>query len=253
MSAKKYGDSVYNNKAKSTYPKGFFDYRKKIAAVPKTAVDKKLAKRIKDLEDDVEWKYADFYQAYTVIPSEGPVGTPVWTVHCLNTSTLGTEQADERIGTQIDTKMLHIRLSLLQNPANILDNRVRICIFWYKNSNSLLPTPSQFFDTSITVPTFAFYNDQFRESFKVIDDETHELKPLDWNGTNATIGDQISINKSFRLGRKTRYILGVGAGTYADILDNSLWIAIMTSANSGAAGVNNPQILVSTRCHYVDS
>jgi len=229
------------------------EYKRKFVKYPKkdemTKVDKSLSDRIKKIEGEIEWKYTDTYSAYQTIPYEGPAGsgTGAWYVTCVNTSVLGASQVGQRIGTQINSKLLNLRISLLQHTANILDNRVRICIFWYKNSNTLLPIPQQLFDTSVAPPTFAFYNDQYKESFKIIYDETFELKPLDWNGTNTTIADQISINKNLRIGRKVKYVTGNGAGTYADILDNSLYVAFMTSANSGAAGVNNPQALLSTR------
>lgn len=242
---KKYGKSTYaQNEA----------YSKKKKATPVTVVDKSLDRRVKKLESEVEWKYTDVNNAgYVVIPAES-AGAPYWDIYCLNPSVLGTAQAGQRVGTQIDTKMLLVRISNQGQPLNIIDNRVRIVIFWYKNSNTLLPVATQLFDlSSLARPTYAFYNDQYKESFKVIYDETHELKPLDWNGTTTTIGDQVSINKIFKLGRKVKYILGAGAGTYADILDNSLYIAAMTSANSGAAGANNPQWFFNSRCYYVDS
>jgi len=228
-------------------------YARSKSVKPKTKVDKSLANRIKKIEKEVEWKYTDYFAGYTPIPHEGTGGNPSWLVQCINTSVLGASQAGQRIGTQITAKALHVRCSLQQQPSNILDNRVRCVIFWYKNSNTLLPVPNQLFDGALAPPTFAFYNDQYKESYKVIYDETFEMKPLDWNGTTTTIGDQISLNRSFKLGRHVKYILGTGAGTYADILDNSLYIAFMTSANSGAMAVNNPQVVISTRCYYVDA
>lgn len=221
-------------------------------AVAVTAIDRQLIRRVRKLEVDQEWKYTDVFQVNQLIPLET---TPAWVLFCLNNSVLGTAQSGQRIGTQIDNKYLILRMSIHQNVLNIVDNRVRVIVFWYKNANSASPVPQWVFDLGgpCNAPTYAFYNDQYKESFKMLYDETHELKPLDWNGTTTTIGDQISINKTFRLGRKTRYVLGGGAGTYADILDNSLWIGVMTSANSGAAQIYNPFTTISTRTYYVDS
>ena len=224
---------------------------KKKRTTPKTAVDKELSRRISRIEKSIEVKYTDFWQGYVTIPVET---TPAWQINCLNTSTLGAAQNANRIGTQIVNKEVKLRMSLLQHTANILDNRVRIVVFFYKNSNTLLPAIGQFFDLSSVFPTYAFKNEQYKDSFEILYDRTVELKPLDWNGTNTTIGDQVSINKTISLkNRKSRYVTGVGGGTYADLIDNGLFIAVMTSANSGAAGVNNPTIAISSRCFYVDA
>lgn len=227
--------------------------RKRDSTVPVTAVDKRLARRIKRLEDDVEIKYSDTYQAYTTLPVET---TPAWNINCLNTAVLGTSQVNQRVGTQTINKSLEIRMSVASQTANIVDNRVRIVVFFYKNSNTLLPVPGQLFDlsTGAGAPSFAHYNEQYKDSFEVLYDRTIELKPLDWDGTTTTIGDQISINKRISLkNRRSRFVIGAGAGTYADLVDNGLFMAIMTSANSGAAGVNNPRALISTRCFFTDS
>lgn len=224
--------------------------RRKVS--PKTAVDKNLARRITRLEQAEEVKYTDTYNTYTTIPVET---TPAWTVTCLNTSVLGTAQAGQRVGTQTINKELKFRISLQQRTANIPDNRVRIVVFWYKNANTLLPIPAQFFDLAASgAPTYSFINEQYKDSFQLLYDRTVELKPLDWDGTVTTIGDQVSINKTIKLkNKRSRFILGAGAGTFADILDNALYIAFMTSASSGAAGVNNPQQQLSARCFYTDS
>lgn len=229
-------------------------YKKRKKAVPRTAVDKSLARRIRHLENQEEVKYSETVRTYTTIPNE--VVAPLWLLNCVNTSTLGTAQAQQRVGTQIINKKLKLRMSLLQNTLNIADNRVRLMVFWYKNANTLLPTPNQLFDLGglQASSTFAFLNDQYKESFQVLYDRTFELKPLDWNGTTTTIGDQISINKTINLSnKKTRYVTGAGAGTYVDIVDNSLWVAAMTSASSGAAQIYNPLWTLSARCFYVDS
>jgi len=226
---------------------------KKTKPTPVTAVDKSLARRIKKLEDQEEVKYTNLFQGYTTIPLESTA--PYWVINVLNNAVQGTGQDGNRVGTQLTCKKLSLRLSFLQNTANVTDNRVRIVLFWNKNANSILPTAPQLFDLSYASvpPTYAYFNEQFKDSFQVLYDRTIELKPLDWNGTTTTIGDQITINKSFNLhNKRVRYVNGAGAGTYLDILDNALYLAVMTSAASGAAGVNNPQFICSSRMWYVD-
>lgn len=225
---------------------------KRLKVKPVTPVDKNLASRIKRLENQEEVKYTDVFQGYTTIPIES---TPAWSAVCLNTSVLGSGQNGQRVGTQTINKKLMFRLSFLQNTANTVDNRVRIVVFWYKNANTLLPIPAQYFDlTTTTGPSYAFVNEQYKDSFQTLYDRTIELKPLDWNGTTTTIGDQISINKTIKLrNKRSRFLVGAGSGTYQDLVDNALYIAVMTSAASGVAGANNPMWTLSSRCFYVDS
>lgn len=226
-------------------------YRKKSIPRPITAVDKNLARRIRRLENDDEIKYTDTWFTSTLIPVET---TPAWLLSCLNLSVLGTQQNGQRVGTQINTKKLDVRFSIHQNVLNITDNRVRVIFFWFKAPNTLPPLPGEVFDLSlVNAPSYAMLNNQYKDSFKVFYDRTFEMKPLDWNGTTTTIGDQMTMNKSFKLGRKTRYTLGGGAGTYVDIVDNSLYMAAVTSAASGVAGANNPFMTFSSRCWYTDA
>lgn len=224
----------------------------KPSAVPKTLVDKSLDRRIKKLEKEQEVKYADVFIANVTIPNETG---PTWLLYNLNSTTLGPAQNSQRVGTQCINQKLALRLAFQSQTLNIVDNRVRMVVFWFKNANTLAPNPSQLFDLAvITAPTYAPYNDQYADSFKVLYDKTFILKPLDWNGTTTTIGDRINLTKEIKLwNRRTRYNTGAGAGTYVDIIDNSLFIAFMTSSNSGAAGVNNPSVEFGSRCFYVDA
>lgn len=227
--------------------------KKKRKVAPVTAIDKQIVRRLSKIEAAAEWKYSDTFLGTTLIPWEGAAPTS-WVLQCLNTSTLGTAQNNQRVGTQVDNKRLDVRISLRTQPLNIGDCRIRVTFFWMKNSNSASPTVPQLFDgTLISGSTYNFYNDTYKDTYKIIWDKLFELQPLDWNGTTTTIGDQESLNKSFRLSRRSRYVTGVGAGTYVDILDNALYMAVSTSANSGVAGVNNPVIDMSTRCWYTDS
>lgn len=226
--------------------------KQKVSVAPKTAVDKALARRIRKLEQDEEVKYTDVFVSNVTIPNESG---PNWLIYNLNSSVLGTGQNGQRVGTQIRSKRIDMRFAFQSQTANIVDNRVRMVVFWFKNANTVAPNPSQLYDVAvITALTYAPYNDQYADSFKVLYDKTVCLKPLDWNGTTTTIGDRILVHKSIKLWNvKTRYITGAGAGTYADIVDNSLFVAFMTSSNSGAMGVNNPSVEFGSRVYYTDA
>lgn len=222
------------------------------SAVPKTAVDKTLSRRIRRLEQDEELKYVDNFIVNQTIPNEGP---PAWLIYNLNSTTLGPAQNGQRVGTQVRNRKLELRLAFQSQTANIVDNRIRMIIFWFKNANTLQPTQNQMFDLAVvTYSSYAPFNNQYEENFKILYDKTFCLKPLDWNGTTTTIGDRILLTKKIDLSNvKTRYITGNGAGTYQDIVDNSLFIAFMTSSSSGAAGVNNPSVEFGSRLFYVDA
>lgn len=229
-------------------------FRKVMVPRPISAIDRSLLRKVRKLEGEREMKYSDNYLAATTIPFEG-AGVNSWILQLLNPSTLGTSQANQRVGTQTDNKRLDIRLSLRSQTANIIDNRVRVLIFWMKNSNGNSATTPTLFDDALIANggTYQPLNEQFKDTYKVVYDRLFELKPLDWNGTTTTIGDQISLNKSIKLGRKSRFALGAGTGTYTDVLDNALYMAVLTSSNSGVAGVANPLLTCYTRCWYFDT
>jgi len=226
--------------------------KRKMNPVPVTLVDKSLARRISTLEKSEEVKYTDLFVVQELIPLET---TPNWALHCLNTGVQGTASAGQHVGTTVSMKKLFLRMSFKTATANIVDNRVRILVFWVNNPETILPNPNQMWDLSVvTAPTYAPFNEQYKKSFSILYDRTIELKPLDWNGTTTTIGDQISINKIIPLkNRKTRYVAAAGGGTFADIIDNALYIAVVTSANSGAAQVNNPFWNLGSRAYYTDA
>lgn len=213
---------------------------------PVTTVDKNLDRRLKKIEGEVELKYIDLFINTATIPTE-----PLNLMYCLNTSVLGTA-IGTRIGSDIVAKKLMVRLAVRGTPGLLGEARFRIIIFWYKNSNTLTPLISQVIDpgTGPTAPTLGFYNQYYKESIKVIYDTIRILKPIDWNGGVITFPDIVDISKTISFNRKVKYVTGAGGGTQADILDNSLWFCITTSAGAAA---NNPNIELSTRLFYADA
>lgn len=216
-------------------------------------IDKNLDKRIKKIEGDVEHKYIDTtLTAPQVIPED--ITPTYWVSYCLNNSQQGLDVTNKRIGTQIVTKYINIRYNVKQSSTVVAgsgDNTVRVVIFWYKNSVSLAPAPNQFFELggaySAVNSVFAQYNNQYRDSYKILYDRIHIMKPLDWDGNTTIVPDIYHKNLTLRLGRKVRYVEGVGAGTFADILDNSLWIAVMTGT-----ALNRPSFYMASRVFYTD-
>lgn len=227
-------------------------YRFKKPRVPRpiTKIDKNLLKRVRKIEAEQELKYSETYLTYTTIPWEG--ATPFWLIGCLNTSTSGPGQVNQRVGTKTANKRLDMRIVFRQQPGNVYDDRIRMCILWFKNSNGASPTLPTLFDQSLVAGgTYNFFNDQYKESYKVIHDETFDMKPIAWDGNPAgiCIGDVLSINRSIKLNRTSRFVTGAGAGTYVDVLDNALYIVFMTSTQFNAT---NAQVLFQSRCWYYD-
>lgn len=229
--------------------------RRSKRAKPRSRVDKNLDRRIKKIEQEVEVKHVATVTNVLAIPFDG--ANPYWGLLCVNPLSIGVGNG-LRIGTDVTSKMLQIRLRISGDSLSPTDGRVRIVIFWYKNARLGQPNPAQLFElgaANIVPPiTFAFKNTEYEDNFKVIYDRTHVLKPLDWNGTTTVIPEIFDINKGFRLGRKVKYDPVTTAGTFADITDNSLWISFTTSLNSAAyAGAAQPTITASARFHYTDA
>jgi hypothetical protein len=213
----------------------------------------KISNRVAKLESEIEPKYTDVYAVHVTIPYETG---PTYLLYLLNPSVAGTGQNGQRIGSKTNNQRLDLRLALQSEAANFIDNRVRVVVFWFKNGIGSAPVPNQLFDLAVIPnPSYAPYNYQYMESFSIVYDKTYILKPLDSNaGVAPTIGDRIEINKSWNLrNEESRFVTGAGAGTYVDILDGALFMAFMTSSNSGAAAVNNPTITFGSRCWYTDA
>lgn len=226
---------------------------------------KALAKKVKEIAREPEIKYIDgFNVTGTPVVIQRDYASLFWNSVLLNPSVPGNT-FQSRIGTEILGKKLNIRCRLAGAAKGLGEARIRVFIFWYKNSNALVPAAYQLMDNGggLGVPlTFAHYNREYADSFKVIHDRTYILKPLDWDGdatpgTGLVIPDIININKTFHLHRKVKYTSNTTFLDQRDILDNSLWICFTTSANYGANTGNpatdfNPTFELSSRFSYTD-
>lgn len=210
-----------------------------------------LYKKIKHLEKEPEVKHFDSITTYTTIPNE--VAIPILFSLPLNDPIQGLSVIN-RIGSEVMSKKLHIKLALRGQPLAVGDSRIRVIIFWYKGAQGTSPNSGEIFDLSIAPSTFAFRNMYFIDEYKMLYDKTFVLNPEEWNGTTTVIPDIRTFTKSFSLGRKIKY--SPGAGTTppapADITLNALYFGICTSSAYGAANVNNPQFELSTRYAYTD-
>lgn len=211
---------------------------------------KKLAKRVRAIEAEVEDKYFDITTPYAnvVIDNTAPQATTV----CLCTPVQGND-VNDRVGDEVTIKKLELRMAIKQSTTVITECRVRVSVIWYKNSNTLALFPPQVWTTGLALaiphPTFAMRNHQYKDSFTMIYDKQFILKSLDWDGTTNVIPDIHNVIIKKRLNKKVQYIAGPGAGTFADINNNGLWLMISTSA--GTAG--NVLYTLNSRVTFTDA
>lgn len=212
-------------------------------------VEKSLSKRIKKIESEVERKYFDFSSGgYQNLVTEASGNM---TFACLNTPIQGAGQLS-RLGTEIMMDKLRVRLSFKSLSTTLTESRIRFMIFWYKNQNTLVPTAGQVLDLTLPAITFAFMNQYFDDSFKILMDKTFVILPAT-NLTATTVVPGIRIfDFDMSVKRKTKFAPGAGtgpSGAPADISDNGLWIAFSTSTAAG----QEPQFDLSTRVFFTDA
>jgi len=214
-------------------------YRKK--AKPKTKVDKSLDRRIRALEKAPEKKWFDTSNGYLNIPSE-----PANTLVPLNIIPPGTTSVT-RIGSQVTSVLLGVKLSIRQVSTSLVENRVRFFVFWFKEQNGLVPTIGDLFDLTIAPLTFAFRNRYVIEDYSLLKDKVIELMPA----TMLTATSVVPGVRHFEFQIPMKKIIqfnSINGGTAADIEENGLWFGITT-----AAATDNPQLALDTRFIYTDT
>lgn len=207
-----------------------------------------LEKRIRKLEKIPERKWFDTNIGYTVIPAE-----PVMAFRLLNCvpieGTAGTTAATSRQSTEITSVMLGARLSIRQQTANLIENRIRFCFFWYSEQNTLQAVVGNIFDLTSLPLTFTFRNRYNDDDYSVFKDKIVELIPPT-NLTTTTIVPGVR-HFEFQWTMKRRVSFNTTNGnTFADITQNGLWFGISTSTPDGAT--TSPQYALSTRYLFLD-
>lgn len=211
---------------------------------------KKVRREVNSLKSLMEDRYSEQF-SNTHVDIQHDTVAPYWNLFSLCNTVLGPASLNQRNGTKIRAKKLELRINIIQDPASILENRVRVIIFWGKNVNTLAPAATQVYDMSQTVPTltYSFPNIEYMDSYKIIFDRTYLLKPATFDTlTTTTIPASLNINRVFRLKKVIRYALGNGTGTFADILNNGLYLAFTCST-----GTAPPEFIFSSRVTYQDA
>lgn len=221
-----------------------------------------LDSRIKKINSEEELKWID-------VTTPGGIDAPInasGTLFLLNPSQMAVGADTNRIGTQIQTTSVQIRLHM--HPSTDPDaspTEMRLILFWDKQPNNALPTilrtvgtNALLDDTTVTAPVHAPYYHPSSDRFRILWDRTYDLNNMGVQDFDETNGDAelmaiTAISKTLRrqLGRTTKYIdTNPGAGTIADINTNALYL--MAIGNLAGAGSNRPSLYFGSRVYYKD-
>jgi len=97
--------------------------------------NKTLNNKIKKINRNIELKKADAYQTATTIASTGSQLSTF-----MSNIVQGTGETENRIGTQINPTSIQIRCNFLTNTNVIGASRVRMVVFWDRQSNQAAST-----------------------------------------------------------------------------------------------------------------
>jgi len=155
--------------------------RKKKSVKPKTKVDKSLSRRITKLEKSPESKYLDYTSSAS--PTTSGVG------YSLISHMDDGPDYNERIGSKITAKRVYIQYRFAF--SSLLPMQYRIIVGWDKQTNGTSglqlftgtsPTTQELSqalldDRSGMVSINAPYNQNTKERFKILYDQTHNINP----------------------------------------------------------------------------
>lgn len=206
--------------------------------------------RLRKLEAEPEIKYYDQVSpAFGLITNEAT--TPMVLIQPpLNDAPQGAGKL-QRVGSEIHCKRLYVRLTIRTQTANIIENRVRFWIFWYRGSQATSPNPGELLDLTLPRSTYAFRNLYFNKEYFVLVDKTIVLIPPESLTATTTVPAVQIFDFTIPLDRKTTFAPGTGAaGNDTDITINNLKFGISTSAPDGPT--ISPQFFLSTRVLFTD-
>ena len=177
-------------------------------------------------------------------------GTGAYT--CLNPCAQGYTNGT-RIGDSIRMKSLEVRASIQPYPdtGEALCNQGRCCLFYDTQPNGAAPTDAtlmQFTSAGTGYPE-AFIlspiNFSYRERYILLDDWRFSFN-ADMGGANIGVDRPKFYTKYLTCDLLASY--NGNAGTYADIVLNSVWIMFAVN-RSTSSGIN---VFINTRVTYTD-
>lgn len=161
----------------------------------------------------------------------------------------------ERDGQYINATSLVVNLRISNNATLISTGATyRIIIFWCTQTNGAAPTifgDTGLLDNSVmtTLDLVAPRNTATRQKFKILYDKTFAHNSPDayevtvpnavagtpyTNVTLTTYRRFVAFRKKIKLSRQMQFVAGAGAGTIADLLSNSIHIALIDEGGTMA-------------------
>lgn len=218
---------------------------------------KKVDKKVKRIQRNVELKYFDLGQEQAI--------TQLGVGFLLNPIVVG-DTARTRTGDEVQNTSLQIRGRFYTDSLNLAPSLVRMVVYWDRQANgtdSVLAAspvdPLSVLDN--TTPLAATVEALFSpimypnlHRYTVLFDKTYTLTPQQWlvasNGAPSTVtaNEQIfrAFSKRIRLGRNTKYLSAAGADN--SISSNALWVAFMCDA-----AANPPTVEFCSRIYFKDA
>jgi len=207
-----------------------------------------LNNKIKKINKNIELKKCDVIQASTVISNTGS------SLSTLTNIIQGTGEFENRIGTQINPTSIQIRCNFLSNTAILNASRVRMMVFWDRQSNGAVSPLtsagiSSLLDNSIiTDLTMSPLNYDDIQRFTVLYDKVWNLNPQVSTSATTLIPMSKFMKKKLKLSRLVKF---TGAGPVIPYT-NSLVIAWFANNNGGSSALL-PTVECGARVYYRDA
>jgi len=176
--------------------------------------------------------------AGTLAADQGAVAAP-W---CLCVVAQGAT-ANERIGRRIHAKSLFIRGRVLLPVTMTGAAGFRLVVFQDRTPNGALPTLGSVFEEDHILSPLNLGNSK---RFKVLADEIGPSSEL----MSVDTYEGFTFERYLKLNTEIGYVVGAGAGTYADVLTNGIYAVVF--AGGANCGANAPSVEIRCRLRYVD-
>lgn len=161
---------------------------------------------------------------------------------CINTCVAGALAAGNRIGRNIVMKSVFIKGRIHSPPTMTGAGFLRYVIVYDRESNGGIPAVTDIFKEN-AIWTMQNLGNAYR--FKVLADEKFQqpISPDDNEG--------ILFERYIKCNLPVRYVDGAGVGTYADIVEGSLWMVTWCGGTSCATLA--PYMWLRARVRYEDN
>lgn len=161
---------------------------------------------------------------------------------CLNNCTAGALAAGQRVGRLITMKSILVR-GRVHMPSNMTGVAFfRYAIVYDRESNGGIPAATDIFQEDAIWARNKLGNSW---RFKILADYKHE------QGMSPDDNEGFQFERYIKCNLPVRYVDGAGVGTYADIVEGSLWMVTWCGGASCATAA--PIMNIVTRVRYEDN